>query len=79
MMKVAIKIIHLYEHNIMERKYEDMLTYLINDMPKSQFFMETNSQNIENVLNEKNITKDLIFNIENEYDQKCSYDKIDKN
>ncbi|MCQ2817715.1 MAG: TBC domain-containing protein [archaeon] len=79
MMKVGIKILHLYESKLMELKYEDMLTYLINDMPKCDFFLEKNPDNIEKVLEEKNITKALITKIENEFTQKMELENSEKN
>ena len=69
LMKVGINALHSYESELMKLKYEDMMQYLINDMLKFDFFLDSNLQNIERCFVETKIKKRLIKNIENEFIQ----------
>ena len=69
LMKVGINALHSYESELMKLKYEDMMQYLINDMLKFDFFLDSNLQNIERCFVETKIRKRLIKNIENEFIQ----------
>ena len=67
MFKIGIFILHTYESELIKLDYEKMLSYLINDLLKNDFFSEKNLPGIENAINDNKITKKLIKNIENEF------------
>ena len=67
MMVVGCSLLHSFEIKLMNMKYEDMLEFLINGMLKSEFFMAENQKNLENYFINVKISKDLIRNIEAEY------------
>ena len=67
MMVVGCSLLHSFEQKLMNMKYEDMLELLINGMLKSEFFMKENKNNLENYFINVKINKDLIRNIEAEY------------
>ena len=67
MMVVGCSLLHSFEQKLMNMKYEDMLELLINGMLKSEFFMAENKQNLENYFINVKISKDLVRNIEAEY------------
>ena len=67
MMVVGCSLLHSFEQKLMNIKYEDILELLINGMLKSEFFMTENKNNLENYFINVKISKDLIRNIEAEY------------
>jgi hypothetical protein len=67
MFKIGIFILHTFENELINLDYEKMLSYLINDLLKNDFFSEKNLPGIENAINDNKITKKLIKNIENEF------------
>ena len=67
MMVVGCSLLHSFEQKLMNMKYEDILELLINGMLKSEFFMTENKNNLENYFINVKISKDLIRNIEAEY------------
>ena len=67
MMVVGCSLLHSFEQKLMNMKYEDILELLINGMLKSEFFMTENKNNLENYFINVKINKDLIRNIEAEY------------
>ena len=67
MMVVGCSLLHSFEQKLMNMKYEDILELLINGMLKSEFFMTENKNNLENYFIYVKISKDLIRNIEAEY------------
>ena len=67
MMVVGCSLLHSFEQKLMNMKYEDILELLINGMLKSEFFMTENKNNLENFFINVKISKDVIRNIEAEY------------
>ena len=67
MFKIGIFILHTFENELINLDYEKMLSYLINDLLKNDFFSEKNLPGFENAINDNKITKKLIKNIENEF------------
>ena len=67
MMVVGCSLLHSFEQKFINMKYEDMLELLSNGMLKSEFFMAENKQNLENYFINVKISKDLVRNIEAEY------------
>ena len=67
-MSVGCVALHSYENIIINKRYEDMMKFLINDMLKSDFFSNKNNDFIENFFTRK-INKKLVKNIEEEFHQ----------
>ena len=67
-MSVGCVALHSYENIIINKRYEDMMKFLINDMLKSDFFSNKNNDFIENFFTHK-INKKLVKNIEEELHQ----------
>ena len=66
-LKVGISLLKNFEHKIMTLTFEELLKFLITDIPKSEFF-QNNSYDIlmKTYINFK-IESGLISNIESEY------------
>ena len=69
MMNVGISLLHNYENELMNMKYEPMMEFLINDILKSEFFENKNRDKLEEYFENFKINKNLIKNIELEYVQ----------
>jgi hypothetical protein len=69
LMKVGIKLLNMYEKEVMKLRIEEMMQFLINDLLKKDFFHNKNVSNIELCFETTNIKKKLIKNIEDEYIQ----------
>ena len=69
LMIVGIALLHNYENTLMNKKYEAMMEFLINDILKSQFFEGKNIDKLEEYCEVVKINKNLIKNIELEYIQ----------
>ena len=67
-MEVGCVAIHSYENVLMNKRYEEMMEFLINDMLRSEFFSKKNKDFIETFFTNK-ISKKLVKNIEEEYYQ----------
>ena len=67
-MEVGCVALHSYENVLMNKKYEEMMQFLINDMLKSDFFTKKNADYIENIFNFK-ISKKLVKNLKEEFKQ----------
>ena len=76
LMKVGIFILHYCEEDIKKLKYEQLMTYLMNDVKKCNLFSDTNFDNLEKCFNDKRITKSLIKFIEDEYTQEKKVNNI---
>ena len=69
-MIVGIALLHNFEHTLMNKKYEAMMEFLINDILKSDFFEGKNIDTLEEYFDTiKIVNKKLIKNIELEYIQ----------
>ena len=55
-----------YEHFLIDQKYEDLLQYLINDLIKSDFFLNSNYENYVKIKQNIKIKSSLINNVESE-------------
>ena len=66
---VGISLLHNYEETLMNKKYESMMEFLINDILKSEFFKGDNIDKLEEYFETVKINKSLIKNIELEYIQ----------
>ena len=69
LMNVGIALLHNYENTLINKKYEAMMEFLINDILKSDFFKKENIDKLEGYLERVKINKNLIRNIELEYIQ----------
>ena len=69
LMIVGIALLHNYENTLMNKKYEAMMEFLINDILKSNFFEGKNIDKLEEYFETIKINKNLIKNIELEYIQ----------
>ena len=67
-MEVGCVALHSYENVLMNKRYEEMMEFLINDMLRSEFFSKKNKDFIETFFTNK-ISKKLVKNIEEEYYQ----------
>ena len=67
-MEVGCVALHSYENILMNKRYEDMMQFLINDMMRSDFFSKKNQDYIESFFTYK-ISKKLVKNIEEEFRQ----------
>ena len=74
-LKVGISILKNYEHKIMNLAFEDLLRFLISDIPKSDFFQNKSYNNLMKTYINFKIDSDLIINIESEYQIKKSLGK----
>ena len=68
-MTVSIALLHNYEDTLMNKKYEAMMEFLINDILKSEFFENKNKDKLEEYFESIKIKKNLIKNIEFEFAQ----------
>ena len=75
-MTVSIALLHNFENTLMNKKYEAMMEFLINDMLKSEFFEGKNKDKLEEYFETIKIKKNLIKNIEFEFAQN---EKINEN
>ena len=66
-LKVGISILKNYEHKIMNLAFEELLRFLISDIPKSDFFQNNSYDNLMKTYINFKIESDLIVNIESEY------------
>ena len=80
LMIVGISLLHNFEYTLMNKKYEAMMEFLINDIWKSDFFENKNIDKLEEYFETVKINKNLIKNIELEYiqDQKLNDNNINK-
>ena len=69
LMKVGIFVLHFCEEEIKNLKYENMLSYLNNDIKKYNLFIDDKIPELEKCFDDKRITKNLIKFIEDEYKQ----------
>ena len=67
-MEVGCVALHSYENILMNKRYEEMMQFLINDMMRSDFFSKKNQDYIESFFTYK-ISKKLVKNIEEEFHQ----------
>ena len=78
LMIVGIALLHNYENTLMNKKYEAMMEFLINDILKSQFFEGKNIDKLEEYCEVVKINKNLIKNIELEYMQEQKLNEDNK-
>ena len=78
-MTVSIALLHNFESTLMNKKYEAMMEFLINDMLKSEFFESKNKDKLEEYFESIKIKKNLIKNIEFEFVQDEKLNEISKN
>ena len=64
LMIVGIALLHNFENTLMNKKYEAMMEFLINDILKSDFFRKENIDKFEEYFETVKINKNLIKNIE---------------
>ena len=69
MMALGIALLHNFENAIMNKKYEAMMEFLINDILKSEFFENKNKDKLEEYFQTIKISKNLIKNIDLEFVQ----------
>ena len=74
-LKVGISLLKTFEYKIMSLSFEELLRFLITDIPKSEFFQNSSYDNLmKSFLNIK-IENELINNIEKEYQIKITLEK----
>ena len=78
LMIVGIALLHNYENTLMNKKYEAMMEFLINDILKSDFFKKENIDKLEEYFETVKINKSLIKNIELEYIQDEKLNDVNK-
>ena len=66
-LKVGISLLKNYEHKIMNLTFEELLRFLISDIPKSDFFQNNSYDNLMKTYIDFKIESGLISNIESEY------------
>ena len=66
-MTVSIALLHNFEDALMNKKYEAMMEFLINDMVKSEFFENKNKDKLEEYFENIKIKKSIIKSIELEF------------
>ena len=66
-LKVGISILKSFETKIMSLTYEELLTFLISEIPKSEFFQNSSYENLMKTYINFKIESSLISNIESEY------------
>ena len=71
-LKIGISILKDYEHKIMNLAFGDLLSFLISDIPKSDFFQNKSYNNLMKININFKIESDLIINIESEFQIKKS-------
>ena len=74
-MEVGCVALHSYENILMNKRYEEMMQFLINDMLRSDFFSKKNADFIESFFTNK-ISKKLVKNIEEEFKQEQKLSNI---
>ena len=79
LMKVGLFVLHSCEDQLRKMKYEDMLSYLINEIKKFDLFSEGKVELLENCFENKRITKKLIKLIEDEYRQEMKIKEKENN
>ena len=79
LMIVGIALLHNFENTLMNKKYEAMMEFLINDILKSDFFQGKNGDKLEEYFETIKINKNLIKNIELEYIQDEKLNEAIKN
>lgn len=65
-MKAGLILLKTYESTLLQLKYEDLLHFLINDLIKSGFFKNENTENFIKKSEQIKIKTELISNLENE-------------
>ena len=73
-LKVGIPLLKNYEHKIMSLTFEELLRFLISDIPKSDFFQNDSYDNLMKTYINFKIESNLISNIESEYQIKKQLD-----
>ena len=76
-MEVGCVALHSYENIMMNKRYEEMMQFLINDMLRTDFFSKKNIEFIESFFT-NNISKKLVKNIEEEFKQEQKLSNIVK-
>ena len=76
-MEVGCVALHSYENILMNKRYEEMMEFLINDLLRSDFFSKKNEEFIESFFTNK-ISKKLVKNIEEEFKQEQKLSSIIK-
>ena len=66
-LKVGIALLKNFENKIMTLTFEDLLKFLIAELPKSEFFQNSNYDNLMKTYYNFKIESELISNIESEY------------
>jgi len=73
-LKVGIPLLKNYEYKIMSLTFEELLRFLISDIPKSDFFQNESYDNLMKTYINFKIESNLISNIESEYQIKKQLD-----
>ncbi len=68
-MRTSLYLLKTYESMLITLKYEDLLHFLINEMTRTGFFLNSNLNEYSNLLKTTKLKTELINNLENEYIQ----------
>ena len=79
MMCVNCALLHSYEDELMQKKYEIMIEFLVNELQKSEFFSNKNLDKLEEYFAAGRIKKKLIKNIEAEFVQDQKFSELKNN
>ena len=77
-LKVGISLLKNYEYKIMSLSFEELLRFLITDIPTSEFFQNNYYDNFMNTFMNFKIESSLISNIENEYKLREQLENVNK-
>ena len=77
-MTVGIALLHNFEDTLMNKKFDAMMEFLINDILKSEFFENKNRDKLEEYYENIKIQKSLIKNIEFEFLQDEKLNEVNK-
>ena len=79
MICVSCALLHSYEDELMNKKYEVMIEFLVNELQKSEFFSNKNLEKLEEYFAAGIIKKKLIKNIEAEFVQDQKFKELKNN
>lgn len=79
MIKAGLALIKNYESTLLQLKYEDLLHFLINELLRSGFFNNKNSDNYLHLVRKFDIDTSLLNNLESETIQEQKIIRVNMN
>lgn len=77
LMRAGITLLKMNEEDLLVLRYEELLHYLINDLIKKCFYVNSNYEHFESIFNYINFKEGMLSNIENESIQERRLKEID--